>query len=208
MKAYFDVLKYKIGALFSKRRAFSATVFGSTIHKKAALKNATRFYNSALGAYSYTGRNCLVQNTEIGKFVSISDSCNIGLPAHALQTVSTSPVFFAGKNLLGVSFAGLDPGKTPKTVIGSDVWIGAGVLIKAGVHIGNGAVIGAGAVVTHDVPAYEIWGGVPAKLIRKRFDDETVRKLSELKWWDWDEKALKRYAPYFGDPEALFARLS
>lgn len=72
---------------------------------------------------------------------------------------------------------------TPRTVIGNDVWIGQGAFIKAGVHIGTGAVIGMGAVVTHDVEPYKIWVGNPARLIRKRFDDEMVQQLLASKWW-------------------------
>ena len=201
------VAKYKISALFSRRRSVSATVFGSRMSKCVAIKNHSRLYESSLGEYSYLGRNCLVQKTEIGKFVSIADGCNIGLPAHDLQAVSTSPVFFAGKNVVRVSYSDRKQPEVPVTEIGNDVWIGAGVLIKSGVRIGDGAVIGAGAVVTHDIPPYEIWAGTPAKCIRKRFDDETTRKLLELKWWDWDEATLKRYASDFESPEKLFERL-
>lgn len=207
LKAYFEVAKYRFGALFSRRRAFSAIVFGSRISKRAAIKSNSRFYDSSLGDYSYLGRNCLIQKTEIGKFVSISDGCNLGLPTHSLTAVSTSPVFFAGKNILGVSWSDRKPEEHRTTVIGNDVWIGAGVSVKSGVRIGDGAVIGAGAVVTHDVPPYEIWAGVPAKPIRKRFDEETIRKLLELKWWEWDEKTIRRYAPDFETPQTLLEKI-
>ncbi|MBE6529776.1 MAG: CatB-related O-acetyltransferase [Ruminococcaceae bacterium] len=203
LKAYFDVMKYKVSSLFSRRSSFSATVFGSRIGKYAVIKNHSRFYGSILDEYSFIGRNCLVQKAEIGKFVSIADGCNIGLPAHDLNAVSTSPVFFAGKNAMRVSFSNRKQAEAPVTVIGNDVWIGAGVMIKAGVKIGDGAVIGAGAVVTHDVPPYEIWAGTPAKLIRKRFDESTIQKLLDLKWWEWDQKTLRQYAPAFESPEKL-----
>ena len=207
LKVYFDVIAYKFGALFSGRRAFSATVFGSKLGNRTAVKGGTRIYESAVGDYSLVGRNNLIQNTVVGKFVSISDSCNIGLPAHPLDTVSTSPVFCAGKNAVGVSFADFAFEDSPETVIGNDVWIGAGVFVKAGVKIGDGAVIGAGAVVTRDIPAYEIHAGVPAKLIRKRFDGDTAEKLSALEWWNWDEKRMREYADCFDDPEKLLARI-
>ena len=70
-------------------------------------------------------------------------------------------------------------------VIGNDVWIGYEAAIMAGVTIGDGAIIGTRAVVTKDVPPYTIVGGVPAKPIRKRFSDETISLLLELKWWNW-----------------------
>ena len=72
-------------------------------------------------------------------------------------------------------------------IIGNDVWIGYEAIIMAGVKIGDGARIGTRAIVTKDVKPYEIVGGVPAKLIRKRFDEETTELLEQLKWWDKDE---------------------
>ncbi|MDE7390506.1 MAG: CatB-related O-acetyltransferase [Lachnospiraceae bacterium] len=75
-------------------------------------------------------------------------------------------------------------------IIGNDVWIGYEAVILAGVTIGDGAIIGTRAVVTKDVPPYTVVGGVPAKPIRKRFDDETIAKLLKLKWWDWSEEKI------------------
>lgn len=69
-------------------------------------------------------------------------------------------------------------------IIGNDVWIGYEAVILSGVTIGDGAVIGCRAVVTKDVPPYTIVGGVPAKPIRKRFDEETIKELQKIKWWD------------------------
>ena len=78
------------------------------------------------------------------------------------------------------------------TVIGNDVWIGAESMIMPGTHIGDGAVIAARAVVTKDVGPYEICGGNPARLIKKRFSEEDIQKLLQIKWWDWDLATLKR----------------
>jgi hypothetical protein len=74
----------------------------------------------------------------------------------------------------------------PHTEIGNDVWIGDRAFIMAGVRIGDGAVVAAGAVVTKDVPPYAVVGGVPARIIKYRFDQPTVDKLLELKWWRYD----------------------
>ena len=72
------------------------------------------------------------------------------------------------------------------------MWIGYEAVILSGVTIGDGAIIGTRAVVTKDVPSYTIVGGVPAKPIRKRFDEETIQKLEEIRWWDWEEERIKK----------------
>ena len=75
-------------------------------------------------------------------------------------------------------------------VIGNDVWIGYEAVIMAGVTIGDGAIIGTRALVTKDVPPYTIVGGIPSKEIRKRFDEHTISKLLQLKWWDWSVEKI------------------
>lgn len=77
-------------------------------------------------------------------------------------------------------------------VVGNDVWIGYEAVILSGVTIGDGAVIGARAVVTKDVPPYTIVGGVPAKPIKKRFSEESIKKLQSIRWWDWPKEKLPR----------------
>lgn len=85
------------------------------------------------------------------------------------------------------------------------MWIGYEAVILSGVHIGDGAIIGARAVVTKDVAPYTIVGGVPAKPIRRRFDDETIEKLESLRWWDWDAEKIRACIPAIqsGDIAAL-----
>ena len=78
-----------------------------------------------------------------------------------------------------------------RTTIGNDVWIGNRVMIKAGVNISDGAVIGMGSIVTKDIGPYEIWAGNPARMIRKRFDDETIAALEEMKWWNWNDEKIE-----------------
>ena len=91
------------------------------------------------------------------------------------------------------------------TVIGSDVWIGYESVIMPGVKIGDGAIIGTRAVATKDVPPYTIVGGVPSKPIRRRFDDDTIKKLEGLRRWDWDHEKIRRSIPAIqsGDVAAL-----
>lgn len=84
-------------------------------------------------------------------------------------------------------------------VIGSDVWIGADATIMAGVHIGDGAVIGAGAVVAKDVPPYAIVVGNPGKVVKYRFDEETINKLLKMRWWLWDKSKIDERRPFMND---------
>lgn len=123
----------------------------------------------------------------------------IGGANHPITWVSTSPVFHGGKNILRKNFATHEFETTKKTIIGNDVWIGNNCLIKSGINICDGAVIGMGSVVTKDVGPYEIWGGNPAKMIRKRFDDLTIEKLIQSKWWGLEDNDLEIKSKEFND---------
>lgn len=82
-------------------------------------------------------------------------------------------------------------------IIGNDVWVGVNTVILSGVKIGTGAIIGAGAVVTHDVPAFAVVAGVPAKIMRYRYTQEQRSKLLEIAWWNWPDKAVAANRDYF-----------
>ena len=174
------------------------------IHKTSKVSAKRELTRVTMDRYSYIGNACFMVNVQIGAFCSIADRCCVGGAMHPIERVSSSPVFHDGSNILRKNFQKFSSIPTPKTVIENDVWIGMGCYIKSGVTIHSGAVIGMGSVITHDVPAYEIWAGNPAKLIRKRFDEETVKKLLELAWWDWDDEKLKQMGQYFDDPKKLF----
>lgn len=128
----------------------------------------------------------------IGKFCSIASGARFIFNGanHTLNSFSTYPFpIFPEEwdNSLKANEAWDNKGDI---VIGNDVLIGFEAVIMSGVHIGDGAIIGTRAVVTRDVPPYAIVGGVPAKMIRPRFDEPTVKMLLELKWWDWDIKKI------------------
>ncbi len=131
----------------------------------------------------------------IGKFCSIACGAKFLFNSanHALGSLSTYPfpIFFEewGLPVEDIPAAWDNKGDI---VVGNDVWIGYEAVILAGVTIGDGAIIGARAVVTKDVPPYTIVGGVPARPIRKRFDEATIARLLELRWWDWPEERIAR----------------
>lgn len=177
------------------------------IDKSSRLCPGCELTSVTMDRYSYMGSNCFAVNSSIGSFCSIADACRVGGAIHPINRVSSSPVFHKGRNILKKNFSALEPMATPITTIEDDVWLGAGCYIKSGVTVHTGAVIGMGSVVTHDVPPYEIWAGNPARRIRKRFDDETIERLLKIRWWNWDEKKISKYTPYFDDPQHLFEKL-
>ena len=144
----------------------------------------------------------------IGKFCSIACSAkflfNSGNHKMASLSTYTFPLFFEEWDLEKENVAQAWDQKGD-IIIGNDVWIGYEAVILPGVTIGDGAVIGCRAVVTKDVPPYTIVGGVPAKPIRKRFDEETIKELQKIKWWDWPEEKIteKIQAIQAGDLEGL-----
>ena len=129
----------------------------------------------------------------IGKFCSIACGAKFLFNSanHTLSSLSTYPfpLFFEEWGLEKRNVAASWDNKGD-IVIGNDVWIGYEAVIMAGVTIGDGAIIGARAVVTKDVPPYTVAGGIPAKPIKKRYPEETIAALSELKWWNWPEERI------------------
>jgi acetyltransferase-like isoleucine patch superfamily enzyme len=171
-------------------------------------KNAS-ISNSIIGDYTFIQKASVVNNADIGKFCSIASGVCIGLGSHPVSFVSSHPAFYASDQPIPKTFCEktvYSPLK--RTIVGHDVWIGQNALIKDGIKIGTGSIIGAGAVVTHDVPEYAIVAGVPAEIIRYRFDAGLRSKLVETKWWDLPEKKLKDYCEYFKNPEIYFAKSS
>jgi len=154
-----------------------------------------------LGSYTYIGRGSEIHNTIIGKFCSIGPKVLCGLGKHPANTfVSTHPVFFSTAKQAQITFADKNYyNEFEKIVIGNDVWVGARAMILDGVKIGDGAIVGAGAVVTKDVPPYAIVGGVPARIIRYRFQEDEIKYLLNLKWWDKDIQWIKNNFKRFHD---------
>lgn len=128
----------------------------------------------------------------IGKFVAIAKGIKFIMNGanHRMNGITTYPFSIMGNGWEKVTPKLEDLPLKGDTVIGNDVWIGENVTILPGVHIGDGAIIGANSVVGKNVEPYTICVGNPIKVIRKRFDDKTIKKLLSIRWWDWDEEKI------------------
>lgn len=192
-----------------------------TVYLKAVVKNP----NITIGSYTmyndfvndpvdFEKNNVLyhypINNDRlvIGKFCSIACGAKFIFTSanHTMNSLSTYPfpLFFEEWDTPVSEVASAWDNKGD-IVIGNDVWIGYEAVIMSGVHIGDGAIIGTRAVVTKDVEPYTIVGGIPAKPIRKRFDEDTIEKLEALRWWDWPHEQIRRLLPAIksGDVEAF-----
>ena len=168
-----------------------------------------------LGRGSYTGKfemplyDAIGRHILGGRFSSLADGISFIIGGnHPLKIVSTSPLDHSGviKNIFGAVRPDLSPlpnvrHNPRQIIIGNDVWIGKSVTIMGGVKIGNGAVIGAGAVVAKDIPPYAIAVGNPARVVKYRFDKETIRKLLAVKWWNWSLEKIADNFPLMNDVE-------
>ncbi len=150
-----------------------------------------------VGRYTFINASTIIFDmVEIGRFCTFARGCHIAGVEHPFHYLSSSfyrisnnwfpddPIHKATVKIRNKPSP--ERKRQTKTIIGNDVWFGANSLVLKGVNIGDGAVVGAGAVVTKDIPPYAIVGGNPAKIIKMRFDEETVKKLMQLKWWEQD----------------------
>lgn len=158
----------------------------------------------SLGDYSYIAKNSSITNCMIGKFCSIGPNFCCGLGLHPTNGISTAPMFYSTAKQNGMTFCKENKVEESKqTIIGNDVFIGANVTVLDGVRIADGAVIGAGAVVVDDIPPYAIAVGVPAKVVKYRFDEATIKALLEKQWWDGSEDELKEVEWNFWDVDSF-----
>jgi len=184
-------------------------IINSKIGENVDIERRNLIRSAEIGDMTYTGTDTTIMWANVGKFCCISRTVDIGASQHNYNAASMMPTYRT-KNKLGGSVGFRHDDEIMS--IGNDVWIGQGVTIvrKAGLTIGNGAVIGAGAVVTKSIPDYAIAVGIPAKVIKYRFSEDVIKKLLEIRWWDWPkEKILKNWDILSGnlDEEALEALL-
>lgn len=170
-------------------------LISSSLGAWCELGPCTMLQNTVFDDFSYAGSNCIFQNVRVGKFSNIAAYVRIGATDHPLERPTqhhfTYRSFMYGFGENDKEFFQKRASKI--TYLGHDTWIGHGSMIKPNVKIGNGAVIGQGSVVTKDIPPYAIAVGVPAKVIKFRFNDDIIKALERIKWWNWDYKKIKKY---------------
>lgn len=163
-------------------------------------------FSGKLGYGSYIGPNCSI-SANIGRFTSIAPyvRTNSGRHPYTYPYATTCPMFFSTRKQNGKTFARKNMFEefVNPPIIGNDCWIGENVFIAGGIKIGDGAVVLAGAAVTKDIPPYAIVGGVPAKIVRYRYDEGAIRFLLDIKWWNHDVKWLQQHWELLCDFDAL-----
>lgn len=154
-----------------------------------------------VGEYTYGAENIKIfkwdnsTSLKIGKFCSIADNCKIYLGGnHRLDWFTTYPFGHIYNQVFPCNVIG-HPASKGDVIIGNDVWIAANVTIMSGVKIGDGAVIANNSHIIKNVEPYSVYGGNPAKLIKYRFDQDTINFLLELKWWDKSNEEIKKIIP-------------
>jgi virginiamycin A acetyltransferase len=185
----------------------SCTIRSSSLSKNVQFENDVTIEGGShvqadiIGKFTYINKYCLIEkNTTIGRFCSIAYNVKIGLGSHPVDWVSTHQFAYDPKYKFVKNYRQFIDGEKRKTIIGNDVWIGANAIILAGVNVGDGAIIGANSLVTTDVEPYAIVYGNPAKQSRFRFEESIIKDLLKIKWWDWDDKKIKKYIDLFKDP--------
>lgn len=178
----------------------TASTFETRLGRYTALGPRSSMIESSMGDYSYAVNDVQIAYTEIGKFCSIAAQCRINPGNHpmwraAMHHFSYRSVAYGLAEVDDEEF--FNWRRDHQVTLGHDVWLGHGVTIMPGVKLGTGSVVGSGAVVTKDVPDFAIFVGVPAKLMRFRFNESIQDGLKQIAWWDWDHATLREHMSEF-----------
>ncbi|GHT65452.1 O-acetyltransferase [Bacteroidia bacterium] len=170
----------------------NTAIVNTMLEEHVFIGSNSSIINAHIGKHSYVSSSVRISNVNIGSFTSIGSDVIINIGSHPTYMVSTHPAFYANNKIYETFSDKLYVQEYYKITIQNDVWIGSHATIIGNVTIGNGAIIAFGAVVTKDVPPYSIVGGVPAKIIKYRFEVVIIKKLEEIRWWEFSDDFLKQ----------------
>jgi acetyltransferase-like isoleucine patch superfamily enzyme len=167
-------------------------VQNSDLENNVCIDRNNHIDGSIIKKFSYTGKNTMIINSEVGAFCSISWNVSLGGADHDYSRMSQHSFLYNTVSKIRPENQLAAYNRFNRAlIVGNDVWIAAGVVITRGVTIGDGAVIGANAVVTKDVPPYAIVVGSPARVIKYRFPLPIIELLLKIKWWNWPLAKIK-----------------
>lgn len=197
-----SIIQY-ILSFFTRERYFKSVSLVSfwdkktSFSKKVYIALGVKLGNTKIGKYSRIRHLSTIYHAEIGNFSAIGRNARIGIARHPTNLLSTNLIFYKKNQIYNKWARPIIFEEFKKTKIGNDVWIGESVMILGGVTIGDGAVIAARSVVTKDVPPYAIVGGVPAKILKYRFNEEIIETLLNTKWWDLPDSEIEKRLEIF-----------
>lgn len=182
------------------------------------VKDKSSIISCNIGYASYLSSYCTIINTDVGKYCSIASNVKIISGNHPTNDyVSTHPLLYSARKYAGIQYVSKSSfkeytyvlnTKNRFCVIGNDVWIGTSSMIMSGVTIGNGAIIAAGSIITKDIEPYAIVAGVPAKIVRYRFQKNDIKFLENLCWWNKEEEWIQKHINLFSDIRKLKSEIS
>lgn len=199
---YLYKIKYKNVKFY-----FISIIKNTKFTKHIVISSNCEIINSEIDDFTYVSSNTKIINSKIGKFCSIASGVKINLPMHPVtNNISTHPFFYSDKYEKFNKIKSTKFIEFSKVDIGNDVWIGENVIILSGIKIGNGAILAAGAVVTKDIPNYAVAAGIPAKIIKMRFDTSEIQILQNAQWWNTEPIDLIKNIDIFNNKQLYFDR--
>jgi acetyltransferase-like isoleucine patch superfamily enzyme len=217
---YFLIKRKRLIKKFNSHVHYFSYIENTNLEGSNKIGSMCKITNSEIGYGSYTGNKNILENVSIGRFCSIGHDIKIHCGQHPTQTfVSTNPAFYDPLNpsLSKTKLSFVDKKIFPNDrkynsngrslTIKNDVWVGNEARFMEGVTINDGAIIGSGSLVTKDIPPFAIAAGVPAKIIKYRFNETERNFLISLAWWDREIDWIRRHSEYFSDLNHLIKKI-